>query len=420
VLDEWLADVAISDDLPASLPLGSGRRVSRAGHLLTPAGLTLYVPDAKTHGVIERQREIDELAAQLETRALAEDDARARQQAAEQELADLQGQLTAARRSAQEAQQALHAAQVEALKLAQAQTRFEERSAQIDRDLAELQRQEEIETARIERADNEGELQRDRLSIVRERLERAIDLHRQKDMALRDARTVETQLGREVQEAGFSERECLSKLDDNSRAAATAGSQLQRIEAETAAARTEFAGISDTVLQEQLHAALDARGTKESALAERRNVLESMAGELKGLDEQRLRLEQGLSPLRDRINDLRLKAQAAQLNEEQFRERLAEVRIVSEEDEAPFADELAAGGAERLKDSVLQGDIARLTAEIEALGPVNLAALEELATASERKGFLDARSRDARAVAGDLRYRQSAFRHPVPAVVRRR
>ncbi|MBI5790208.1 MAG: chromosome segregation protein SMC [Rhodocyclales bacterium] len=402
VLDEWLADVSVSEDLASGLPLASGRRVSRAGHLLTPAGLTLYVPDAKTHGVIERQREIDELAAQLESRAEAEDVARARQQLAEQELAELQLQLTGARRALQEAQQALHAAQVEALKLAQAQARFEERSAQIDRDLAELQRQEEIEKARIERADDEGELQRERLGTVRERVERAIDLHRQKDMALRDARAVETQLGRELQEAGFSERECLSKLDDNGRAAATASSQLQRIDAETAAARTEVAGISDTVLQEQLHAALDARGIKESALAERRNVLEAAAGELRNLDEQRLRLEQGLTPLRDRINDLRLKAQAAQLNEEQFRERLAEVRVVSEEDEAPFLDELSAGGADRLKDSVLQGDIARLTAEIETLGPVNLAALEELATASERKNFLDAQSTDLAEAIGTL------------------
>jgi len=402
VLDEWLADVSVSEDLAAGLPLATGCGVSRAGHLLTPAGLTLYVPDAKTHGVIERQREIDDLAAQLDARAEAEDIARARQQGAEQELAELQVQLTSARRALQEAQQALHAAQVEALKLAQAQARYEERSAQIDRDLAELQRQEEIENARIGRADDEGELQRERLGAVRERVERAIDLHRQRDMALRDARAVETQLGRELQEAGFSERECLSKLDDNGRAAATASSQLQRIDAETAAARTEVAGISDAVLQEQLHAALDARGIKESALAERRNVLEAAAGELRNLDEQRLRLEQGLTPLRDKISDLRLKAQAAQLNEEQYRERLAEVRVVSEADEAPFLGELSAGGADKLKDSVLQGDIARLTAEIETLGPVNLAALEELATASERKSFLDAQSADLAEAIGTL------------------
>ncbi len=402
VLDEWLSGVAVADDLALELPLASGQRVSRAGHLLTPAGLTLYVPDAKTHGVIERQREIDELAGLLAVRAAVEDEAREVQGSAEQQLADSQGRLSSARRTLQEAQQAFHAAQVEALKLAQAQARFEERSAQIDRDLAELLRQEETEQARRQRAGDEGRLQGERLGEVRERLELALEVHRQKDVALREARALEIQLGREAQEAGFSERECLSKLDDNARAAATAGSQLQRIEAETAAARTEVAGISDTVLQEQLHTALDAKQGKESALAERRNVLEAAAAELRSLDEQRLKLEQGMVPLRDKINDLRLKAQAAQINEEQLGERLAEVHVVTAADEEPFADELAAGGADRLKDNVLQADIVRLTAEIETLGPVNLAALEELATASERKGFLDAQSTDLSEAIGTL------------------
>jgi len=402
VLDEWLAGVSVADDLSAELPLASGQRVSRAGHVLTPSGLTLYVPDAKTHGVIERQREIDELASVLATRAAAEEAAREVQRTAELHLTESQGQLSAARRSMQEAQQAFHAAQVDALKLTQAQARFEERTAQIDRDLAELQRQDETEQTRRQRAEAEGELQRERLGEVRERLEQALELHRQKDVALREARALEIQLGREAQEAGFSERECLSKLEDNSRAASTATSQLQRIETETQAARTEVAGISDTVLQEQLHAALDAKQGKESALAERRNVLETAAGELRSLDEQRMKLEQGVVPLRDKINDLRLKAQAAQMNEEQFRERLAEVHVLSEADEAPFLDELNAGGADKLKDNVLQGEIVRLTTEIDALGPVNLAALEELATASERKGFLDAQSGDLNEAIGTL------------------
>ena len=401
-LDEWLAGVSTTDDLAASLPLAAGCQVSRAGHLLTPAGLTLYVPDAKTHGVIERQREIDELAGLLAERTEAEDAAREIQRTAEQQLADAQGQLSVARRAMQEAQQASHAAQVEALKLTQAQARFDERSAQIDRDLTELLRQDETELARRERAEIEGDLQRERQGEVRERLEQALELHRQKDAALREARALEIQLGREAQEAGFSERECLSKLEDNARAGATAGSQLQRVEAETAAARAEVAGISDAVLQEQLHAALDAKQGQEGLLAERRNVLETAAGELRSLDEQRLRLEQGVVPLRDKINDLRLKAQAAQINEEQFRERLAEVHVVTDDDELPFAEELAASGAERIKDNVLQGEIVRLNAEIEALGPVNLAALEELTTASERKGFLDAQSADLNEAIGTL------------------
>ena len=402
VLDEWLAGVSVADDLAADLPLASGCRVSRGGHVLTPSGLTLYVPDAKTHGVIERQREIDDLAGMMTARAAAEEAARDVQRAAEQHLAETQSQLSAARRVMQEGQQTFHAAQVEALKFAQAQARFEERSAQIDRDMAELQRQDEAEQARRQRAEAEGQLQRERLGEVRQRLDQALEIHRMKDTALREARALEIQLGREAQEAGFSERECLSKLEDNARAGSTATSQLQRIEGETRVARTEVAGISDTVLQEQLHAALDAKGGKESALAERRNVLEAAATDLRSLDEQRLKLEQGVMPLRDKINDLRLKAQAVQISEEQFRERLAEVHVLTEADEAPFADDLAAGGADKLKDSVLQGDIVRLTAEIEVLGPVNLAALEELATASERKGFLDAQSGDLSEAIGTL------------------
>ncbi|MDP2135616.1 MAG: AAA family ATPase, partial [Sulfuritalea sp.] len=104
VLDEWLAGVAVAADLGAELPLAAGQRVSRAGHLLTPAGLTLYVPDARTHGVIERQREIDDLAGMLNLRAAAEDAAREVQRSAEQQLADAQAQLGAARRAMQEAQ----------------------------------------------------------------------------------------------------------------------------------------------------------------------------------------------------------------------------------------------------------------------------------------------------------------------------
>ena len=402
VLDDWLGGIAVADDLSTDVPLARGHRVSRAGHLLTPTGLTLYVPDAKTHGVIERQREIAELAATLALHAAAEDEAREAQREAEDRLTECQGQLVVARRVTQEAQQALHAAEVDALKLAQAQARFEERSAQIDRDLAELRRQNELEVARRERAEVEAELQRERLGELRERMEQALEVHRQKDMALREARALEVQLGREAHEAGFSERECLSKLEDNARAAATAASQLQRIEAETGVARAEFAGIDDAALLTQLHAALDAKQGKESALAGRRNALESAASELRGLDEQRLKLEQGINPLRDRINDIRLKAQAAQLNEEQFRERLAELKIVTEADEAPFVDALAAGGADRIKDNVLQAEIVALSAEIEALGPVNLAALEELATATERKGFLDAQSIDLSQAIGTL------------------
>lgn len=400
VLDEWLGHVMITDDLPGKLSgqftvdtprMGASRvYVSRAGHLLTASGITLYVPDAKTHGVIERQREIDELAELIDARSLAEQVAREAQQLAEQRVAELQSQLATARRAVQEAQQAMHVAQVTALKLNQAQARFDERSAQIDHDLLELVRQQTTEEARLARAELESRQQQERLDIMREQLDQLFEAQRQKDAALRDARQLETQLVREVQEANFSERECLSKLDDNTRATTTAASQLARISAEIRVATTELASISDEILQAQLHHALDNKRVKESALAERRDALETAAAALRGLDEQRLKLEQGIAPLNERINQLKLKAQAAEMSEAQFQERLTEINLLTEADEASFIDALAASP----KDSVLQSEITRLTQALEALGPVNLAALEELTTAAQRKEFLDEQSAD--------------------------
>ncbi|MEW6164586.1 MAG: chromosome segregation protein SMC [Pseudomonadota bacterium] len=389
VLDEWLGEVrVVADD--AALTTAAGWCVSRAGHLATPHGLTLYAPDAKTHGVIERQREIDELATQIMAFEEVEGEAREAQEAAEAAVAAGSQRLAETRRAAQEAQQRLHAAQVAALKLREAQSRYDERAGQMTRDLDEIARIEEEERIALARAEEEIARCREALEVARGRMDAALELQRNRDTALREARALEHQLAREAQDAGYSEKECHSKLADNARAAETAKAQLAQVAADRAAAAQDLAAISDAVIQEQLQAALAVRGTQESALAGRRDALEAAAAQLRGVDEERLKLEQGLQPARDKINDLRLKEQAAHLNVEQFQERLIEAHVVSPEDEAALAAELTPG----LRDGTLQGDITRLTSEIEALGPVNLAALDELASAQERKGFLDEQSGD--------------------------
>ncbi len=389
VLDEWIGDVRIVDD-ESMLTTGQGWRVSRAGHLATPHGLTLYAPDAKTHGVIERQRELDELATRI--MALEEAEARSRKALGEAEAAVAAGsqQLAEARRFVQEAQVGLHEAQVASLRLREAQARHEERTAQMARDLEEIARGEAEERSALARAEGEIAKSRAALEAARQCMEAALELQRARDASLREARALEHRLAREAQDAGFSERECRSKLADNARAAETARSQLAQVAADRAAAQHDLAAISDAPIQEQLQSALAVRGAQESALAQRRDALEAASARLRAADEERLRLEQSLQPARDKVNELKLKAQAAQLNVEQFQARLAEAQIMSAEDESALAAELTPG----LRESALQAEINRLAGEIEALGPVNLAALDELASAKERKGFLDEQSAD--------------------------
>src|SRR5512134_3065759 len=96
--------------------------------------------------------------------------------------------------------------------------------------------------------------------------------------------------------------------------------------------------------------------------------------------------EQKLGPLRERSGDLRLKEQEARIAEENFAAQLAEVHA----DEAELAGKIEKG----MRPNALQAEINRLQEEIASLGAVNLAALEELSAARERKSYLESQSRD--------------------------
>jgi chromosome segregation protein len=95
--------------------------------------------------------------------------------------------------------------------------------------------------------------------------------------------------------------------------------------------------------------------------------------------------------MRQRITDFQLKEQAARLAFEQYRLQLDEAGQATPEALAALAEGIA---TEQVKLQGLQAEIDRLQRDMAALGPVNLAALDELATATERKTFLDAQSAD--------------------------
>lgn len=395
VLDDWLAGVycveSLQPCLEAAVPHGVCY-VHAEGHQLTAHGLVMYVPDARTHGVIERQRELDELALLLEQRLETAELAQEAQQQAEAALQEAQAGLAGARQRLQEAQAEAHQAQVAALKLAEAQTRYEERAAQLARDLAEISAAEEHERLGMLRAEEEGADSREQLELARARLDEALAILARHEQTLREARAQEQTLAREAQELGFTERECTGKLADNARAHEQAQQQLARITDQHAQASMELANISDDSLQDRLQAALNARQQDEGRLAQRRDALEAAAAHLRALDEQRLRIEQGLEPLRQRLGEIQLKHQAAALNAEQYQQRLQEAHPLSAADEAALEAELDL--APQMRESQMSAQITRLQQEIEALGSVNLAALEELESARQRKGFLDEQSDD--------------------------
>ncbi len=377
----------LEDWLPRRAELAPGVVLAGAGgQLLTRDALCHFVPDSRTHGIIERQREIDALAAQQQMLDEEAGAAHAALREAEATASDIQTRAEALRRDAQVLQGQLHAGQVELLKLSQARNRAEERRGQIGRDLGDLVHLEATEREHLVRADLESARAAELAELQRQQLDAAADVLRERERAVQELRVLEQGCARELQEAQFSARECAGKLDDIQRNLQLAAEQIERIGAEIGDRRRECEATDDSRSRDALQTALGLRASRETALAGRRDALEQAAALLRETDELRLRTEQEAAPLRNRVAELRLAVQAAELAAGQFDERLAEAGA----DEATLTPRLAEG----VKEGALVRDIARLARELAELGAVNLAALDELKAASERKSYLDAQSDD--------------------------
>ncbi len=368
--------------------------VNPRGQILTRHALVHFVADSRTHGVIERQREIDALAEQQQ--ALEEEARQAHDAllAAEAAASELQERTNGLRRELQASQQQLHAEQVELLKLTQARQRADERRAQLDHDLADLVHLESTEREHLARAELEQARYAELAELQRERLEGAMEVLAERDNVLRETRALEQATARELQEARFSERECAGKLDDIAKNLQLAAEQRERIAAETAARSQELEATDSGRSSDALQEALALRQRREAALAGRRDALEEAAAQLKTTEELRLSTEQAAAPARARVAELRLAVQASELAVAQYEERLTEAQA----DEAALAPLLKP----ELRETSLQREVARLAREIAELGQVNLAALDELTSAQERKGYLDAQYEDLTEAIGTL------------------
>jgi chromosome segregation protein len=207
------------------------------------------------------------------------------------------------------------------------------------------------------------------------------------DRKLADAREQGRALERRAQEAQFQSRTLQNRQAELSRSIDTAAQQVQSHVQARQAMQAEMATLDDAAAQAGLQSALALKLERESALAAQRSQYDDLTAKLRGFDEQRLTIERSLEPLRDKITKLQLEAQAASLGGAQYMEQLTAAAV----DLQALAKGIEDGG---VKLYGLQGEIDRINRDIAALGAVNLAALEELGTARERKTFLDAQNAD--------------------------
>ena len=392
LLGDWLEGVYTADDFDTALAarstLAHGEVImTREGHSVSQFAVSFYAPDSEQAGLLARAQEIESLERQTRAQALIADDARTQLIRAEAASTDAAARLAGAQREAAQQQSLAHQQHVELLRLDQLEAQTKQRRDQLggerdslEAEIAELTARRSASESRFESLDAE-------LAVAQERHAELDDRVLAARASLEAERAALRALEGQRQEARFELRALAARGGELERSIETARQQLEANRSADAALVAEQSRLADASVDDELQVALATRLDRERALGEKRSQYDDLAQRLRSADETRLGHEHALAPLRDKVVALQLEKQAAKLGGMQFLEQL----------ETAGADREAIGRsieAQSVKLAGLQGRIDALNRDIEALGAVNLAALEELTTARERKGFLDAQNAD--------------------------
>ena len=290
------------------------------------------------------------------------DAAQSRIQGAHRDHADLLGQLEGERARAQES--------------TLRRERLEEEAADVSRDISLSQ--DALARARAEL--DRGLVSLDELDSRRSGLEADRDDCRE---AVQTARA-------RSQAAQLASRDLLIRIESRRSSESSMGVGLKRMSDQRLLTHTRRDELEATLangdqpiveLESRLADFLARRLDVEGELAAERRALEEADAALRALDEKRLDAESRVNAARAGVEQARLLAQESRVRREGIIEQFAATRF----DLTEILAGLAADSAVTAWEESLNGT----RADLEKLGQVNLAAIDELKESSERKEYLD-------------------------------
>lgn len=367
--------------------------VSQQGDIYTKHSTSYFGAQPLLHGVLERQAELDLLRQQLPA-------AQSRYTEIQQVMTQLEQHLHALRaeqqaknlllKSMTQQQHQLNLA-LQQLKQTQQNALQRQKSLQSDMVTAEHKLKQIVSEIELKQSViDETSIQVSEFQIKRKQLE----VDKQKaESALHYARNQLQSMERAFQESHYTLKLKGNNINELNYKINAIDEELTHLklridEAEATLAVTKMEG-----LRSNLEVAINTKQERESILAQARNHLSVCEQTLQQLERTRMQNEQLLHPMRDQLEVSRLEEQQARLYFEQCQSELSAGNI----SEAELTTELSQ--YEKQSQRILKVvDIERkrnkLTQEIEALGAVNLAAIQELEAELTRKTYLDSQCKD--------------------------
>lgn len=390
VLKDWLYGVFVVDDLESGLALrkqlSAGEvLVTAEGHSITACGVSYFAPDSAMYGILQRQREItriEEECRQIEQSVLSRQRILAE---VEQDYQCIAASIVQTRQVIEEIGTQQHEHQMQIVQLTQQTEHMLQQQALFETELADLAAQVEEELSQKHQAEMELAGCGTERVALEEQVSQAESACQSSRRVLASQRLLVQDLSDKLHEAVLNEQNCQNKIADckqridmitrNTEALIENAQKLRDTRAEL-----DESSLAADVMHWQMQ-----RDQHEQALISVRHELENIDNTLREMEQGRMQAEQRLRECSEKAGQARLREQEAEMTEAQFSDKLAELgEIMPDMNQQPVAE----------SSTKLQARINRLGGEIAALGPVNLAALQELDALRSRRTHLEEQSRD--------------------------
>ena len=386
----FLAGVLVSKDLPHALKMRTTLKPGES--VVTPEGIwlgdnwcRLSRGNLTTSGVLERKSDIEALKKELSGFESAEERKRHQIEEMQTELLNCEERQRTLRRDSEQFANQLSDAKA--------------KHSAINAKKAQLESQLQHNRSEIESAATQYQQHQDQLAEARRELSEALDLMEKQSATLSElqagreattkrqseARTNHQMAAQRVQQLGFREQTVKTQLSSVSESIERLRVQLnrldeRRINLQQSTDESEVDPLAET--RAELELRLEARLKIEHQMTDARQKLQEIEHQLQEQERNRQIAQNRLAEVREQLSNRRLQAQEVLTRQETIIEQLDKVNPTKVLAELP----------EEATEQGWQARLETIENRIQRLGPINLAAIDEYKTESERKEYLDAQN----------------------------
>ena len=362
--------------------------ITREGFWVGPDWMRALHDADQTQGIIERGRaieslalEIEEAEAQLATLVDQRQEARVQVETLEAKREELQRQANELNQSLSDRRTDHGVTRVKLEEAAARQEQLRKESAEVAEQLAQ---------------------EKSRLEQTRSALAIAETVRSEQSVVKADLTEQREQLGERLQRGRDSARASRDKFHAVNVRLESVQSQLtvsltarERVRTQQSQLADQMKGVQQGIeesqrpipeLETQLKEQLASRVGVEEELKQARANLETLESGIRALEAQRGKVSESVAKVREGLEDERVQRQGMAVQENNVLEQLGatghELEVVQQ------------GMPEEASETAWVEEIERMSRRIQRLGAINLAAIEEFDTESERKNYLDAQAAD--------------------------